>query len=106
MTILTGRSDQIAGRHPAAPQPPPEEAERPLYADIAAFFDKGMPPPLMPGIVTRDDGCGLFYAGHVNVLYGDPECGKTWIALAGIEEQAKADGRCLFSTSTTTGWPQ
>jgi len=33
-------------------------------------------------LLRRADGQCIFYAGKVNVLYGDPECGKTWIALA------------------------
>lgn len=47
----------------------------------------GAPPEVSPPIYgRRTDGTALFYAGRVNGLFGDPECGKTWIALiAGIE---------------------
>ncbi|MGO1384265.1 MAG: hypothetical protein ACTHU1_05635, partial [Arachnia sp.] len=28
----------------------------------------------------------MFYAGQVNLIFGDPESGKTWVALAGVAE--------------------
>ena len=33
---------------------------------------------------------GLFYRGRLNGVYGDPECGKTWLCLAaGVDELSK-----------------
>lgn len=66
------------------------------YADIAALLSGGMPEPPTPLVLTRDDGHALLYAGQVNVLFGDPETGKTFIALAGIHEASKARRRCAF----------
>jgi hypothetical protein len=69
------------------PEPP-----APLYADIAAFLDGGIPAPPRPVCLRREDGHALFYAGKVNVLFGDPESGKSWIAYAAVA-QVLADGR-------------
>ncbi len=70
----------------------PVEDVRPLFVDVAALLAGGLPEPPKPVLLHRADGHAIFYAGKVNVLYGDPECGKTWIALAAIWE-ALADGR-------------
>lgn len=72
----------------ASPDPP-----RPLYGDVAALLAGGIPEPPAPVLLRRDDGCALLYAGKVNVLFGDPECGKTWIALAAVVEALKAGHR-------------
>ena len=58
----------------------------PLYGDVAAFLENGMPEPPMPEILPRTDGVGLFYRGQVNVVFGEPESGKTTIgAAAGLD---------------------
>jgi hypothetical protein len=64
----------------------------PLYSDVAAFLAGGIPDPPRPVALRRDDGHALFYAGKVNVLFGDPESGKTWVALAACA-QVLGDGR-------------
>lgn len=47
----------------------------------------GTPPVVEPPtICRRTDGIGLFYPGKVNGIFGDPECGKTWLAQAAIVE--------------------
>ena len=28
----------------------------------------------------------MFYKGQVNMLFGEPESGKTWVALAAVSE--------------------
>lgn len=66
--------------------------DEPLFTDIAALLSGGLPEPPQPVLLHRADGRAIFYAAKVNVLYGDPECGKTWIALAAIVE-ALAEGR-------------
>ncbi|MEU8608768.1 AAA family ATPase [Actinoplanes sp. NPDC048791] len=73
-----------------------EDGPEPLFADIAAILADGIPPPPEPVLLRRDDGHALFYAGKVNVLFGDPECGKTWIALAAIVEALKDGRRAVF----------
>lgn len=71
----------------------PPEPQQPLYTDVAALLAGGLPDPPRPVLLTRDDGHTLFYAGKVNVLFGDPECGKTWIGLAALAEALRADRR-------------
>lgn len=67
----------------------------PLYADIAALLEGGIPDPPAPDVLTRDDGHALFYAGQVNYVFGDPESGKTWIALAAVAETLRSGGTAL-----------
>lgn len=53
----------------------------------------GTPPAVdPPSILHRADGHALFYAGKVNGIFGDPECGKTWVAQAAIVEHLHAGG--------------
>lgn len=73
-----------------------EEQGTPLYADVAALLDGGLPDPPMPSFLHRDDGCALFYAGQVNTLYGLPESLKTWILLAACAEALLAGFNVLF----------
>jgi KaiC/GvpD/RAD55 family RecA-like ATPase len=73
----------------AVPQPVPDSNPR---VDVGALIAAGLKPPAAPTVMQRADGVGLFYAGHVNVLFGDPESGKTWIAYAAVTE-ALRNGR-------------
>lgn len=74
------------------PDMPPPAPPRPLYADVATFLAGGIPDPPRPVCLRREDGHALFYAGKVNVLFGDPESGKSWIAYAAAA-QALTEGR-------------
>lgn len=86
------KASRMLDRWPSTPNEPDE----PLYGDVAALLAGGIPPPPAPVLLRRDDGHALFYAGKVNVLYGDPECGKTWIALAAIVEALDNGRRAVF----------
>lgn len=68
----------------------------PLYVDIGALFAAGLPEGPQPTLLRRDDGACIFYAGQVNTLFGEPETGKTWIALAAIAEALMSDGTALI----------
>ncbi|OBH20822.1 bifunctional DNA primase/polymerase [Mycolicibacter sinensis] len=70
--------------------------ERPRYTDFAALLNAGLPDPPQPEFLARVDGVPIFYRGKRNELYGDPEDGKTMIALAAIAERLTAGGRALF----------
>lgn len=72
------------------------EPPAPLYADVAAFLANGLPEPPKPVALRREDGHSLFYAGKVNVLFGDPECGKTWVALAAVAQSLAEGRRCAI----------
>lgn len=65
------------------------ESPTPQYCDIAAMLDGTLPEPPKPQILARQDGHCLLYKGRVNILFGDPEEGKTWIAWAACAETLK-----------------
>jgi hypothetical protein len=47
--------------------------------------------------MRREDDAALFYAGKVNVVFGDPEAGKTWIGYAAVAQALKDELRaCIF----------
>lgn len=64
----------------------------PIYTDVGALLDGGLPDPPEPLLLKRNDGHAIFYAGQVNYLFGDPESGKTLVAQAAAAE-ALIDGR-------------
>ena len=74
---------------------PGTDDEKPLYVDISAMLDGTAPEPPEPILLKRSDGRRLFYAGQVNLLFGDPESGKTWIGLACAVEALHAGRRVL-----------
>jgi hypothetical protein len=49
-----------------------------------------------PSILARTDGPCLIYRAKVHVLYGEPEAGKGWIALAASAEQLFAGERVVY----------
>lgn len=58
-----------------------------------SWVNGGTPPVIdPPSICRRTDGTALFYPGKVNGIFGDPECGKTWLAQAAIVETLNAGG--------------
>lgn len=63
------------------------------YVNIAVLLDGGIPDPPTPNICKRTDDIGLFYAGQYNVVFGDPESGKTLLCDHATVEQLKAGGR-------------
>lgn len=79
-----------AGRDPGG------MVEPPLYADVAALLDGGLPDPPSPVLLTRADGQAIFYAGQVNLLFGDPESGKTLVAMAAAAEALQAGRKVAF----------
>jgi hypothetical protein len=66
-----------------------------LYVDVAALLDGHLPEPPTPVLLTRTDGHALFYPGRVNVVFGDPEAGKSWVALAACVEALRGGRRVL-----------
>lgn len=81
------------------PEPPADvelEFEWGARCNVAEFLAGGMPPPEAPVLLRREDGRCLFYRGKVNVLFGDPESGKTWIALAAVAEALNGGRRAAI----------
>ena len=85
---------------PEAPFPVPdtrgEEQGNALYLDVAALLDGGIPDPPAPVLLRRTDGHALFYARQVNLIFGDPESGKTLVVQAAGAEALKAGRKVLF----------
>ncbi|MDQ4491124.1 DnaB-like helicase N-terminal domain-containing protein [Sinomonas sp. ASV486] len=69
---------------------------RARYGDVAALLDGGLPAPPEPEVLTRTDGAAIFYTGKVNYLYGDPETGKTFVALAAAVDVLGRGGSAAF----------
>jgi len=65
------------------------------YVDVAALLDGTLPEPPAPTRLRRSDGVGMAYAGQVNLIFGDPEGGKTWFCLAAAEEALRQGGTVL-----------
>lgn len=66
------------------------------YFDVASLLAGNLPEPPKPTIMRRTDGVGLFYEGQFSLVFGDPECGKTWLALCAIAQVLTDGGRALF----------
>jgi hypothetical protein len=57
-----------------------------MYGDVAGLLAGDLPEPPAPELLRRTDGNAMFYKGQVNMLFGEPESGKTWVALAAVSE--------------------
>lgn len=84
----------VPGSLPSIREPGTEQENR-IYVDISALLDGTMPEPPAPVLLRRSDGAALFYAGQVNLLFGDPESGKTWICLACVVEALRDNRRVI-----------
>lgn len=72
--------------------------------DVAAVL-AGTIETRTPDVLVRTDGHGLLYRGEINGVFGEPECGKTWLVLAACAEQLLA-GRQVFYLDYENGAPQ
>ena len=59
------------------------------------MLDLGDLEPPTPTIGLRSDGVGLFYAGQVNSVFGEPEAGKTFLADCAAVEVLNKGGSVL-----------
>ncbi|MCP2279124.1 AAA domain-containing protein [Nocardia amikacinitolerans] len=62
---------------------------------MAALLNGTLPEPLVPDVCRRSDGVGLFYRGQYNVVFGDPETGKTLLTDYATVQELAAGGRVL-----------
>jgi hypothetical protein len=75
--------------------PPMSVTGNTLWTDVASVLDgDGFTAPA-PTILRRTDGNGVFYTAQANVVVGDPESGKTWIASAAVVESLCLGGRAV-----------
>lgn len=80
---------------PRVPARGPEPGTAALYTDIGQLLADGLPAAEAPEVLRRSDGVGLFYSGQVNLIFGDPESGKSWVALAAAAEALREGGTAL-----------
>lgn len=52
---------------------------------------------ILPAFCMRVDGPTLFYPGKLNVLFGQSEAGKSWLALECIRQVVEAGGRAAYA---------
>lgn len=84
-------------REPTVPSSAPQfrEPGTTPYVDIAALLDGTLADPPRPTVLKRADGNCLFYPEQVNLVFGDPESGKTWLCLAAAVEVLNNRGRVV-----------
>lgn len=90
----------------SANRSPSGTPERSTFIDIGAILASGLPEPPRPSICRREDGLGLFYPGQTNTIFGDPESGKTWLALAAATETVHDGGTALIIDADHNGAEQ
>lgn len=66
------------------------------YVNIGDLLDGNLAAPPHPEVGIRRDGVGLFYRGMVNTIFGEPESGKSWVALAAAADELFAGGSVLI----------
>lgn len=74
-----------------------EEDASSIYVDVVALLDGSLTEPPKPEFLRRGDGVPMIYTGEVNGLFGDPQTGKTWIALALCAEKLRGGGSVLVA---------
>lgn len=73
-----------------------------LYVDVAALLSGNMQ-RVVPTVGNRTDGQPFIYAGAVNVLFGNPEAGKTLVASAIAADTIFAGGSVLWADMDYNG---
>src|SRR5699024_10137088 len=73
-----------------------------LFANVRAWRSGDMK-KVEPTIMRRTDDAHVFYAGRLNVLIGDPESAKTWVALAAVAKELQRGGRALYVDTDHNG---
>src|ERR1700682_4321406 len=65
-----------------------------MYFDMLRVLSESE--TLTPDIMTFGDGQALFYRGKINSIFGDPESGKTWVALAAVADELDRGNRAAY----------
>jgi hypothetical protein len=71
---------QIFGDQPPSPNGHGDLPETWQPVNLRQIQEHGLTDP-PPTILRRDDGHALLYPAAINMIYGEPEAGKTWLAL-------------------------
>lgn len=73
----------------------PGHVPMPQYFDVSALLAGTLPEPPTPTVCPRTDGIGLFYSEQYNVVFGDPESGKTLLTDHATVVELEDGGRVL-----------
>jgi hypothetical protein len=87
------------------PTAPPSTYPAAPYLDVRAYLTGDAPEPPTPTFGERTDGKYLFLAGAVSSLVGEPESGKTWVALHIVAETLLRGGSALVIDVDHNGMP-
>lgn len=101
VTLPGTASDELRARIAAEDAPEPIN-DRHLYANVRAWRT-GDVKKVKPSIMRRTDNAHVFYKGRLNVLIGDPESAKTWVALAAVALELRRGGRALYVDTDHNG---
>lgn len=66
------------------------------YVNVGDILERGDIRPPAPTVGKRSDGIGLFYRGQVNLVFGDPESGKTLLAQCAAADELSMDNPALI----------
>jgi hypothetical protein len=64
-------------------------------ADLAAVFAGGLV-PIVPDFLARSDGASIGYRGQIHWIQGEPESGKSWMAILACVQAIAAGGRATY----------
>lgn len=91
-----GRPDWSGLRVATMEDEPDDAVVRTTWTPVdltAAVAGDDLPPP---DILQRTDGACLLYSGKTHWFQGEPESGKTWVAVAAASQVLRAGGRVLW----------
>lgn len=71
-------------------------SNRVSYGDVAALLAGELPPAPAPTVLRRSGGGHVFYRNQFNLLFGEAESGKTFVALGAVAESLLAGGKAAF----------
>jgi hypothetical protein len=63
--------------------------------DVAGIVRGGIQ-RLAPSVLARTDGKCLLYSGKVNVIKGEYESGKSWLALFSVKQEIEKGHHCVY----------
>ncbi|WP_193748631.1 AAA family ATPase [Gordonia terrae] len=65
-----------------------------MYFDMRTVLEGAE--PVKPDILMFAEAGALFYRGKVNSIFGDPESGKTWVALAAVADELQRGNSAMY----------
>ena len=88
--------ENLAANQPCDPRPAaPSEPSAWEPSDLAPIVGGTSRRPL-PTELVRDDGVALLYPGKTNMLFGESESGKSWIAMHACQQALERGDRVAY----------